>query len=80
MSLPHEMVASAPAKMVSFAILEAGWITWLLVGFSTGGISGVVERAVTLLRGSDWLHRLDARLRRSSPPGSPPNLALPSHC
>jgi hypothetical protein len=44
-------------RITSFVILHAGWIVWLLVGLSTGGLMSVLQRAVTLLGTSRRVRR-----------------------
>ena len=66
-------------KIASFAILQASWITWLLVGFSTGGIAVVLERIITLVGRTRTVRRFTRRFRRHQAPGcSSVNLALSS--
>lgn len=44
-------------RITSFVILHAGWIVWLLVGLSTGGLMSVLQRLVTLLGTSRRVRR-----------------------
>jgi hypothetical protein len=61
----------------AFAIAEAGWIAWLLAGFSTGGLAVVIERAVARARSSKALRTFKARLGRRPVHREPaPELAL----
>ena len=41
-------------KLTSFAILEGGWIVWLLLGFSMGGLAMLLQRAAILLSDRNW--------------------------
>ena len=50
-------------RLTAFAITEARWITWLLVGFSIGGVAVLFERAVYLITASAAFGRLKVRLR-----------------
>jgi hypothetical protein len=61
-------------KLASFVVMEASWISWLLAGFSMGGIGVVLDRAITLLRGSELLRRFRAPTQR--PPCRDPQAAL----
>lgn len=61
----------------AFAIAEAGWIAWLLAGFSTGGLAVVINRAVARARSSEGLRTFTARLwRRAARRAPAPQLAL----
>jgi hypothetical protein len=44
-------------RITSFAILEGGWIVWLLLGFSLGGVALLLQRAVILLADRRWTGR-----------------------
>jgi hypothetical protein len=48
-------------KVTAFAINEAGWIVWLMLGLSMGVTVGLA-RAVSLLLGSRALRGASARL------------------
>ena len=57
-------------KVTSFAILEGGWLTWIVMGFVLGGSVLMIQRAVGLI--ATWAaDRKDrARLRgRDAGPG-----------
>ncbi len=36
-------------RITGFVILHSGWIVWLVVGLSTGGLMSVLQRGVMLL-------------------------------
>jgi hypothetical protein len=36
-------------RLRAFAILEGGWITWLVMGFALGGAALLIQRACALL-------------------------------
>ena len=44
-------------RITSFVILHSGWIVWLVVGLSTGGLMSVLQRAITLLGTSPGVRR-----------------------
>jgi len=50
-------------KITTFAINEAAWLVWLLLGLSMG-VSVAVSRAITLLLRSRAARRAAARLSR----------------
>jgi len=75
---PRRLTMSIHDKIVSFAIMEAGWVTWLLIGFSMGGIGVAVARAITLIRGSAMMRRLSERRRPHPSCDRPSALALSS--
>jgi hypothetical protein len=56
-------------KIASFAILEGGWIVWLLLGFSMGGVALLLQRAVILLadRSLTWRRKAGQRGRDAGP-------------
>jgi hypothetical protein len=49
-------------RLTAFAIVAITWMTWLIAGFTAGGMVVVIERLVTLIRTSDGYRRLKARL------------------
>ena len=49
-------------KLTGFAMMGAGWVMWLLVGLSVGGLAVALDRAIYLLRTSDDVRRLKADL------------------
>ena len=48
-------------RITSFVILHAGWIVWLVVGLSTGGLMSVLQRAVALLGTNPHVRRFATR-------------------
>jgi hypothetical protein len=51
------------SRLTTFSLLTASWMMWLVAGFSAGGMVVVLERAITLIRGSDGFRRLMFSLR-----------------
>ena len=48
-------------RLTSFVILHSGWLVWLLVGLSTGGLMSVLQRVVALLSTSPGVRRFATR-------------------
>ena len=48
-------------RLTSFVILHSGWIVWLLVGLSTGGLMSVLQRMVALLSANPGVRRFASR-------------------
>jgi len=48
-------------RLTSFVILHSGWIVWLVVGLSTGGLMSVLQRVVALLSTNPGVRRFAAR-------------------
>ncbi|HEX2659748.1 MAG TPA: hypothetical protein VHU40_15795 [Polyangia bacterium] len=44
-------------RITTFVILHSGWIIWLLVGLSTGGLMSVLQRLVAMLSNSPAVRR-----------------------
>jgi hypothetical protein len=36
-------------KLRDYAVMEAGWLTWLMVGYSAGGLPLLLQSAVSLV-------------------------------
>ena len=62
-------------RITSFVILHSGWIIWLVVGLSTGGLMSVLQRAVSLLGTSRRVRRFANRYLLPSRAGA---LGLPA--
>ena len=63
-------------RLTSFVILHAGWIVWLVVGLSTGGLLSVLQRTVTLLGTSPGVRRFAATYLLPSHGGRPSHSAV----
>ena len=48
-------------RLTSFVILHSGWIVWLVVGLSTGGLMSILQRGAALLSTSPRVRRFAAR-------------------
>ncbi len=66
-------------KLTGFAMMGAGWVMWLLVGLSVGGLAVALDRAIYLLRTSDDVRKLKRDLltflQRGDLPGARARLA-----
>jgi hypothetical protein len=71
----HRKIASFAANTL---LMEAGWISWLVVGFSTGGVGVLLSRTITLIRRSTRLRRLRARMGSYGAAQAPSALLLSS--
>jgi|GEM_PF-5389897 len=67
-------------KIVDFAMTQATWMSWLLVGFSTGGLVVAMQRAMFLVGCNPRMRRLQARLWRHHGRGGRVSRALSSGC
>jgi hypothetical protein len=71
----HRKIAKFAANAL---LMEAGWISWLVVGFSTGGVGVLLGRVITLIRRSKRLRHLTARIAHHSAQEVPSSLLLSS--
>jgi hypothetical protein len=64
-SKPTHQDEDAMTRLTSFSMLAASlacsWATWLLAGFSAGGMVMVLAQVITLVRQSDGFRRLTHR-------------------
>ena len=49
-------------RLTGLAITGATWLAWLLAGFAVGGIAVALDRAISLIRGSETVRQLQQRL------------------
>ena len=49
-------------RLTTYLILQAGWISWLLLGFTMGGTAVLLQRAYYLVT-RWWRRRMRARRR-----------------
>jgi hypothetical protein len=49
-------------RLTGLAMTGATWLAWVLAGLAVGGIAVALDRAISLIRGSEKVRQLQRRL------------------